>query len=64
MNINITASFISSILSSIKVDKDKFYVVYYGDGFTGIKSACNGYFNKHPKDLTKDDKKNPSRTKD
>ena len=30
-------------------------VVYYGDGFTGIKSACNGYFNKHPKDLTKDE---------
>ena len=30
-------------------------VVYYGDGFTGIKSASNGYFNKQPKDLTKDE---------
>lgn len=30
-------------------------IVYYGDGFTGIKSACNGYFNKEPKDLSKDE---------
>ena len=30
-------------------------VVYYGDGYTGIKSACNGYFNKQPKDLTEDE---------
>lgn len=30
-------------------------VVYYGDGYTGIKAACNGYFNKQPKDLTEDE---------
>lgn len=27
-------------------------VVYYGDGYTGIKSACNGYFNKEPDEIT------------
>ena len=30
-------------------------VVYYGDGFTGIKAACNGYFDKQPNDLTEDE---------
>ena len=30
-------------------------VVYYGDGYTGIKAACYGYFNKQPKDLTEDE---------
>ena len=24
-------------------------------GYTGIKAACNGYFNKQPKDLTEDE---------
>ena len=30
-------------------------VVYYWDGYTGIKAACNGYFNKQPKYLTEDE---------
>ena len=27
-------------------------VIYYGDGYTGVKEACNGYFNKEPHELT------------
>lgn len=27
-------------------------MIYYGDGYYGIKEASNGYFNKEPKDLT------------
>lgn len=27
-------------------------VIYFGDGYYGIKEACNGYFNVEPKDLT------------
>lgn len=26
-------------------------VIYFGDGYYGIKEACNGYFHKHPKDI-------------
>ncbi|MCI9015826.1 MAG: transglycosylase domain-containing protein [Clostridia bacterium] len=26
-------------------------IIYYGDGYYGIKEASNGYFNKDPKDL-------------
>jgi membrane peptidoglycan carboxypeptidase len=27
-------------------------MIYYGDGYYGIKEASLGYFNKEPKDLT------------
>lgn len=27
-------------------------VIYFGDGYYGIKEACNGYFNVEPKNLT------------
>ena len=27
-------------------------VIYFGDGYIGIKEACNGYFNKEPKELS------------
>ena len=27
-------------------------IIYYGDGYYGIKEASNGYFNKEPKDMT------------
>lgn len=30
-------------------------VIYYGDGFTGIKEACNGYFGKEPNEITYDE---------
>ena len=30
-------------------------VVYYGDGYIGVKEACNGYFNKEPNELTDDE---------
>lgn len=30
-------------------------VIYYGDGYTGIKEACNGYFNKAPSELNFDE---------
>lgn len=26
--------------------------IYFGDGYYGIKQACNGYLNKEPKDMT------------
>lgn len=26
--------------------------IYFGDGYYGIKEACNGYFKKDPKDMT------------
>ncbi len=26
--------------------------IYFGDGYYGIKEACNGYLNKDPKDMT------------
>lgn len=26
--------------------------IYFGDGYYGIKEACNGYLNKEPKDMT------------
>lgn len=26
-------------------------IIYYGDGHTGIKEACNGYFNKEPNEI-------------
>lgn len=29
-------------------------IIYYGDGFYGIKDACNGYFSVDPKDLSFD----------
>lgn len=30
-------------------------IIYYGDGFTGIKEACNGYFGKEPNEITYDE---------
>lgn len=30
-------------------------IIYYGDGYYGIKEASNGYFKKAPKDLTLDE---------
>ena len=27
-------------------------VIYFGDGYIGIKEACNGYFNKEPNELS------------
>lgn len=30
-------------------------VIYYGEGFTGIKEACNGYFGKKPDEITYDE---------
>lgn len=30
-------------------------IIYYGDGFTGIKEACIGYFGKEPYDITYDE---------
>lgn len=24
---------------------------YFGDGYTGIKEACNGYYKKQPRDM-------------
>lgn len=29
-----------------------FNTIYFGDGYYGIKEACNGYLNKEPKDMT------------
>lgn len=29
--------------------------IYFGSGYTGIKEATKGYFNKNPEDLTKDE---------
>lgn len=26
--------------------------IYFGDGYYGVKEACNGYLNKDPKDMT------------
>lgn len=30
-------------------------VIYFGDGYTGIREACNGYFNTEPSELTDDE---------
>lgn len=30
-------------------------IIYYGDGYTGIKEACEGYFNKQPDELSFDE---------
>lgn len=30
-------------------------IIYYGDGYTGIKEACEGYFQKMPKELSFDE---------
>lgn len=30
-------------------------IIYYGDGHIGIKEACEGYFDKNPKDLSFDE---------
>ncbi len=32
----------------------EFYIntIYFGDGYYGIKEACNGYLNKEPQDMT------------
>lgn len=32
-----------------------FNTIYFGDGYYGIKEACNGYLNKEPKDMTLSD---------
>ena len=51
---------IAELIMSSKLEKNyskeqifELYVntIYYGNGYYGIKSAANGYFNKDPKDL-------------
>lgn len=32
-----------------------FNIIYFGEGYYGIKEASNGYYNKEPKDLTFDE---------
>lgn len=40
-----------------KNDILEFYIntIYFGDGYYGIKEACNGYLNKEPNDMNLDD---------
>ena len=50
------AEFILSFELEKKYSKDdilEIYIntIYFGDGYYGIKEACNGYLNKEPKDM-------------
>ena len=55
---------IAEVLVGIDLEKDYskdeilelyFNTIYFGDGYYGIKEACNGYLNKEPKDMTLSD---------
>jgi monofunctional glycosyltransferase len=55
---------IAEVLVGIDLEKDYskdeilelyFNTIYFGDGYYGIKEACNGYLKKEPKDMTLSD---------
>ena len=51
------AEFLIGVDLEKKYSKDEileFYIntIYFGDGYYGIKEACNGYLKKDPKDIT------------
>lgn len=55
---------VAEILVGIELEKNYskdeilelyFNTIYFGDGYYGIKEACQGYLNKNPKDMTLSD---------
>ena len=58
---NVISRKVAEFILSFKLEKQyskddilELYIntIYFGDGYYGIKEACNGYFNKDPKDMT------------
>ncbi len=58
---NVVKRKVAEVYTSMQLEKDyekeeilEIYVntIYYGNGYIGIKEACNGYLKKEPKDMT------------